>query len=102
MRHWQVPRKSGVFMEDLKLGEMTSRQVESLRFSRLRSHHSFRACEQHGPHLLLSTDQIIAEKLAERVANIVGDSLIAPSIPVGVSGHHLSFLGLRQFHLKSM
>ncbi len=94
MRHWQVPRKSGVFMEDLKLGELTSRQVESLLASQdLDLIIPLGACEQHGPHLPLSTDQIIAEKLAERVANIVGDSLIAPSIPVGVSGHHLSFSG---------
>ncbi len=51
------------------------------------------ACEQHGHHLPLSTDQIIAEELAARVADVVGDAVIAPSIPVGVSGHHLHFGG---------
>lgn len=94
MRRWQVPRRFGVIMEDLKLGELTSRQVEKLlAFQDLDLIVPLGACEQHGPHLPLSTDQIIAEKLAERVANMVGEILIAPSIPIGVSGHHLSFSG---------
>ena len=90
-------------MEDLMLGEMTSRQVEKLLASQdLDLIVPLGACEQHGPHLPLSTDQIIAEKLAERVANVVGGSLIAPSIPVEFLGITLAFLGLRQFHLKTM
>jgi creatinine amidohydrolase/Fe(II)-dependent formamide hydrolase-like protein len=51
------------------------------------------ALEQHGPHLPLATDSIIAEAIAERVSERVGDLLTAPCLPVGCSDHHLSFPG---------
>lgn len=47
--------------------------------------------EQHGPHLPLSTDHLIADAFAREAAERT-DYLCAPAIPVGVSGHH------RQFH----
>lgn len=47
--------------------------------------------EQHGPHLPLSTDHVIAEALA-REAAARADLLCTPTITVGVSPHH------RQFH----
>ena len=76
------------------LGEMTSKQiVDLLRSQEIDLILPLGACEQHGHHLPLSTDQIIAEELAVRVADEVGDAVIAPSIPVGVSGHHLRFGG---------
>lgn len=73
---------------------MTSKQiVDLLRSQEIDLILPLGACEQHGHHLPLSTDQIIAEELAVRVADVVGDAVIAPSIPVGVSGHHLRFGG---------
>ena len=81
-------------MGSQKLGEMTSKKIKLLLQSQdLDLIVPLGACEQHGPHLPLSTDQIIADEVAHRVAKIVDECLIAPSIPVGVSGHHLSFAG---------
>ncbi|MBD3387831.1 MAG: creatininase family protein [Candidatus Altiarchaeales archaeon] len=48
--------------------------------------------EQHGPHLPLSTDTLIAEAVAEKVAVEVG-AVLGPTIPVGVSPEHMSFPG---------
>jgi creatinine amidohydrolase len=47
--------------------------------------------EQHGPHLPLATDHLIAESLAREAADRTG-YLCTPTIQVGVSPHH------RQFH----
>jgi creatinine amidohydrolase len=47
--------------------------------------------EQHGPHLPLSTDHVIAEGLARAAADRA-DLLCTPTVNIGVSSHH------RQFH----
>jgi creatinine amidohydrolase len=47
--------------------------------------------EQHGPHLPLSTDHVIAEGLARAAADR-GGVVCTPTVNVGVSAHH------RQFH----
>ena len=47
--------------------------------------------EQHGPHLPLSTDHLIAESLARAATERTGH-LCTPTVNVGVSPHH------RQFH----
>ena len=49
--------------------------------------------EQHGPHLPLSTDTVIAVALAERVAAARPDVLVAPALPYGSSGEHSGFAG---------
>ena len=41
-------------------------------------------CEQHGPHLPLSTDTLIAEAFATRLADEMGLA-VAPTIPYGVN-----------------
>jgi creatinine amidohydrolase len=52
------------------------------------------AFEQHGPGMPLATDSIRAEYVVERVAaRLGGRAVIGPSIPVGVSPHHLAFAG---------
>ena len=48
--------------------------------------------EQHGPHCPLGTDHLTAEA----VANMVGDRVklpVLPVVPVGVSSHHRQFSG---------
>lgn len=55
------------------------------------------ATEQHGPHLPLGVDSMIAAALAVGVAERLGDaghvSVIAPVLPFGDSSHHISFPG---------
>lgn len=53
--------------------------------------------EQHGPHMPLDTDCIIARGLAERVADAAATSdlnvLIAPTLNVTLSWYHMQFPG---------
>lgn len=61
--------------------------------------------EQHGPHLPTSTDSLIADELAYKVAGKLGNALQAPTINVGCSEHHMVFPGtitLRPETLKSL
>ncbi|MGI9178987.1 MAG: creatininase family protein [Longimicrobiaceae bacterium] len=51
------------------------------------------AVEQHGPHLPLFTDAEHGTRLAEEVARRLGDALVAPTIRVGCSEHHMAFPG---------
>lgn len=48
--------------------------------------------EQHGPHLPLATDHLIAEGLAREAAERAG-YLCTPTINIGVSPHHKQFTG---------
>jgi len=48
--------------------------------------------EQHGPHLPLATDHLIAEAFAREAADRTG-YLCTPTINVGVSPHHRQFNG---------
>jgi creatinine amidohydrolase len=47
--------------------------------------------EQHGPHLPTMTDTRIGDAMAHRVALTLGNALLARTIPVGCSEHHLAF-----------
>ena len=51
------------------------------------------AVEQHGPHLPLFVDAEHGTKLGEEVARRLGRALVAPTIRVGCSDHHMSFAG---------
>lgn len=51
------------------------------------------AVEQHGPHLPLLVDAGRGDRLAVEVARRLGNALVAPTIRVGCSDHHLSFPG---------
>ena len=49
--------------------------------------------EQHGHHLPLLTDTIHAHYLSERIAQEMGNALVAPVIRPGYSEHHMDFPG---------
>ena len=52
--------------------------------------------EQHGPHLPLDTDAVIAEAVARRVAELLGPgvgAVVAPPLTYGASGEHQGFAG---------
>ncbi len=51
------------------------------------------AVEQHGPHLPLFVDAERGTALGLRVARHLGDALVAPTIRVGWSEHHMGFAG---------
>src|SRR5256886_13141401 len=74
------------------LGEMTNREVEAF----LESHHTVivptGATEQHGPHGPLSTDVLIPQDVARRVAPRIG-ALVAPPISYALSYPHIGFTG---------
>lgn len=52
------------------------------------------ATEQHGPHLPLATDRILADHIAADLDRRVGDAvLILPTAAIGCSDHHNGFAG---------
>jgi creatinine amidohydrolase len=51
------------------------------------------SCEQHGPHLPLGTDTLIAEALATGLARRRADTVVAPSLTITASGEHAGFPG---------
>jgi creatinine amidohydrolase len=50
------------------------------------------AVEQHGPHLGVGADWVIAWNIAQRVGE-KSNALVLPIMPYGVSGHHSDFPG---------
>lgn len=49
--------------------------------------------EQHGPHLPLGTDTLVATALCDRLAASRLDVVVAPALPYGSSGEHAGFPG---------
>ena len=49
--------------------------------------------EQHGPHLPLATDTLIASYVASAIAREIPRCALAPAISIGASGEHAGFAG---------
>ncbi len=49
--------------------------------------------EQHGPHLPLNTDTLVAEELARRALHRTSGLILGPTIGIGASGEHDGFAG---------
>ena len=49
--------------------------------------------EQHGHHLPLATDTVVACAVAEAAVGELGDALLAPALAYGASGEHEGFPG---------
>ena len=78
----------------MRLGEMTWTMLgERLEQGPLDVAIPLGALEQHGPHLPLDTDTLIAEAVTDRAARQAGECVVAPCVPVGASSHHLAFPG---------
>ena len=63
------------------------------------------AIEQHGPHLPLCVDAERGTRLGLEVAKRLGRALVAPTIRVGCSEHHMAFpgtLSLRESTLRAL
>jgi creatinine amidohydrolase len=76
------------------LEEMTWPEVaEALEAGRTSAVVAVGAVEQHGPHLPLLVDAARGDRLALEVARRLGDSVVAPTIRVGCSEHHMGFPG---------
>ena len=63
------------------------------------------AVEQHGPHLPLLVDAARGDRLARDVAVLLGNALVAPTIRIGCSDHHMAFpgtLSLRRHTLEAI
>ena len=85
---------SGGPHEELHLERMTWPEVaEALKAGRTTVIVALGATEQHGPHLPLLVDAERGTRLAEGVARRLGYAVVAPTIRVGCSEHHLDFPG---------
>jgi mycofactocin system creatininase family protein len=73
-----------------RLAALTSADVASVAARRTMLVVPLGATEQHGPHLPLGTDTVIATALAGRLGS---DSIVAPPLPYGSSGEHQGFPG---------
>lgn len=80
--------------ETILLEEMTSPEVEGALAEGYTSIViAVGAVEQHGPHLPLLVDAVRGDRLAVEVARRLGHTLVAPTIRVGCSEHHMGFRG---------
>ncbi len=73
------------------LAEITNLELEKF----LEQHHTVYipvgATEQHGPHSPVSTDVLIPQEIAKRVAEQEGNALVAPALPYTLSYPHKGF-----------
>jgi creatinine amidohydrolase len=80
-------QESGFCLETLTWPEVATRAADTLLVVPLGS------TEQHGPHLPLGTDSVVANYLAYQLALQRRDILVAPLLPYGSSGEHKDFPG---------
>lgn len=81
-------------MEKYKLAEMRWPEVEAALDQGIDTVIvTFGSTEQHGLHLPLATDSLWGEALGNKVAQKLGDALLAPALRIGCSEHHMAFPG---------
>jgi creatinine amidohydrolase len=78
----------------LKFAEMTAPEIGALPRTTTLVVAPIAACEQHGPHLPVITDTILATAVVEGVERALADRvLLLPTLWLGASDHHLPFGG---------
>ena len=58
--------------------------------------------EQHGPHLAIGTDALVAEAVATGLAARIDGAIVAPVIEYGASGEHADFPGTLSIGLDAL
>lgn len=84
----------------MQLGEATWQEIEAIR-DRTHPDHPpgpillvpVGSTEQHGPHLPIGTDTLIAEELAQRALHMTEGLVLGPTLGVTASGEHQGFPG---------
>jgi creatinine amidohydrolase len=77
----------------MRWAELNSRQIANLSRETI-CLLPIGAIEQHGPHLPVATDRIIAEAIAEKLDAACDDKLfMMPTLSVTCSEHHMAFAG---------
>jgi creatinine amidohydrolase len=75
----------------MRLAEMTSPALEGLRDPV--ALWPVGAVEPHGPHAPLGTDTLISVGMCERAAERLGDAVVLPPLPFGVTRYGAAFAG---------
>jgi mycofactocin precursor peptide peptidase len=60
------------------------------------------SCEQHGPHLPIGTDTLIATALADAAGARLADAVVAPALTITASGEHRGFPGTLSIGTEAM
>jgi creatinine amidohydrolase len=60
------------------------------------------ATEQHGPHLPLETDTLLATAVAEAIVDRVPGTVLGPVLSLGCSAHHLAFAGTISLRTRTL
>ena len=78
----------------MRFAEMTAPEIRAIDRASTLVVAPIAACEQHGPHLPVITDTILATAVAEGVELALPDRvLLLPTLWLGASDHHLPFGG---------
>jgi creatinine amidohydrolase len=77
----------------MRLDELTSPQLVALRERRPVALWPVGAVEPHGPHAPLGTDTLISVGICERAAQRLGDAVVLPPLPFGVTRYGAAFAG---------
>jgi creatinine amidohydrolase len=75
----------------MRLADMTSPTLEALRNPV--ALWPVGATEPHGPHAPLGTDTLISVGMCERAAERLGDAVVLPALPFGVTRYGAAFAG---------
>jgi creatinine amidohydrolase len=81
------------------MGESSQNLLEAMNAAQVRTKVNektiallvFGACENHGDHMPFGSDFIFPLEVAKKVANKIGNTIVLPVIPYGVSTHHKGF-----------